>query len=287
MKFVLENELCRVICQEKGGEIASFFDKEKNVELMYQGNQGWSGKNPTLFPLVGNTYNKQYEIHGKTYAMKNHGLIRYATLKGEKRDNHLVFVLDADEQTKALYPFDFHYEIEYTLEGKKLIIQYRITNTSHEDMPFSFGLHPGFNVPQKEGETFEEYTLDFEKHEEANQLLFDAKCEHPIEYQKVSMDRWPLSHEEVEKYSTIIYKDLVSDYVTLMYKNEPRLRVSCKGYPYLALWTHENRSDFLCIEPWYGHGDFEKTNVDFYHREGTIVLKPQSVFETGYTIESM
>ena len=44
---------------------------------MYQGNTDfWGGKNPTLFPMVGNTFSKTYEINGKSYAMKNHGLER-------------------------------------------------------------------------------------------------------------------------------------------------------------------------------------------------------------------
>ena len=62
--------------------------KSTGCETLYQGDQGWSGRNPSLFPMVGNTYTKDYEIDGKKYAMKNHGLIRYATLEGESKEAH-------------------------------------------------------------------------------------------------------------------------------------------------------------------------------------------------------
>ena len=137
----LENERYEVTFTEKGGEIASFTDKQTGIQYMYQGNTDfWGGKNPTLFPMVGNTFSKTYEINGKSYAMKNHGLIRYMTLKQQEgEEGKIVMTADSDEQTLQQYPFDFHYEIHYTLSGSQLTIRYLITNTGEEVMPFSFG----------------------------------------------------------------------------------------------------------------------------------------------------
>ena len=287
MSYVLENEFVYLECVEKGGEIQSFFDKEKGKELMYQGNQAWTGKNPSLFPIIGNTASKDYQIHGKTYAMKNHGLIRYATLKGEQKENSIVFTFEDNEDTLKQYPFHFHYEIEYTIENKVCHINYRIKNTSNEDMPFTFGLHPAFIGPQSIDEKFEDYSIDFECEEKAKQLLFDPEFKKKITYQDVSLSSWKLSREDVDHYKTIIYKNLKSDHVTLSYKNQPRIRMSIKGFPYLALWTIEKPSDFICIEPWFGHADFETGISDFYAREGTMILKPNEEFKTGYTIEAL
>ena len=138
---------------EQGGEITSFLDKQTGIQYMYQGDTPyWGGKNPTLFPMVGSTYTKDYVIDGKTYAMKNHGLIRYMTLTAvEGKDDEIVFALDSSEETRRQYPFDFRYEIHYTLEGNRLNIRYVITNTGEKEMPFSFGLHPGFLCPLCEG----------------------------------------------------------------------------------------------------------------------------------------
>lgn len=80
--------------------------------------------------------------------MKNHGLIRYATLHCKKDDSkEVIMELDSSEETLAQYPFPFHYEIAYTLKDNKLTITYHITNTGEKEMPFTFGLHPGFNCP--------------------------------------------------------------------------------------------------------------------------------------------
>ena len=83
----------------------------------------------------------------------------------------------------------------------------------------------------------------------------------------------------------MVYKDYKSSYVTLSHQGEPRLRVYFAGFPYLALWTHPTPSNFICIEPWYGHSDFEKETPDFYHREGTMILKPGEETQFSYQIE--
>ncbi len=40
-------------------------EKSTDHETLYQRRSGWSGRNPSLFPMVGNTYTKDYEIDGK------------------------------------------------------------------------------------------------------------------------------------------------------------------------------------------------------------------------------
>lgn len=281
MAYILENDVLKLECTEKGGEMLHLVKKSTNHETLYQGDQGWSGRNPSLFPMVGNTYTKDYEIDGKKYAMKNHGLIRYATLEGESKEDELVFSLDANEETLAQYPFNFHFEIGYKLDGNKVLINYHIKNNDERDMPFGFGLHPGFKLDDE----FSTYTLDFEKEENAKQLLFDPSYEKNVEYQDVAFKEWKLSRDDVKKYATIIYKDLKSSFATLKHGDDEVVRVSIEGYPYLALWTHDSESDFLCIEPWYSHGDFEKETPDFYHREGTMILKPNEEWSCSYWIE--
>ena len=287
MAFILENEHCRVECIEKSGQIQHFIDKDRNVELMYQGDQGWSGMNPTLFPLVGNTWTKDYQIDGKTYAMKNHGLIRYATLTGVQNPDSIVFTYDSNEETLKQYPFPFHYEMKYVLEGKKLTISYKIQNTGNQDMPFSFGLHPAFRIPQDPGEKYEDYSFAYEVEENARQLIMDPSGETPYQLKDVCFKNWKLNRDEIYDVGTIIYQDLKSKYLLVSYKDEPRIRFNFERFPYLAIWTHEVKSDFICIEPWYGHADFEPGHNDFYSREGTKILKPEATFETEYSFEAL
>ena len=283
----LENERFEVTFVEKGGEIFSFTNKETGMQYMWQGDsENWSGKNPSLFPLVGNTFSGDYQIDGKTYAMKNHGLIRYATLNCVKNDgNEVVMVLDSNEETLKQYPFAFHYEIHYTLDGNKLTITYNITNTGDQEMPFTFGLHPGFNCPLCEGEKFEDYTLSFSNEEHMQQLVFDGKKEKPYELVDVNFKDMKCNYDDFEKYLTIIYKNPKSAYLSCTGPKGHGVRVSLTGYPYVAIWTPKRNAPFICLEPWYGHADFSAVKEDFYHREGTMLLSPTNTFTTSYTIE--
>lgn len=275
--MIIENDVLRLEVCEVGGEIASLKYKKKDLEVMWQGDEKhWKGKNPTLFPMVGNTYSKDYMIDGKTYAMKNHGLIRYAVLKCiKKSDDEITMELKSDENTKSQYPFDFTYQIKYKLIGNRVIVTYLITNDSSRIMPFTFGLHPGFNVRD-----FTSSTLKFACPETATQIhIHDGVCE-----EKVSFDHWDLSHETIAKEQTIVYKDLKSPYVDLI-MNEYKIRMAIDGFPFLALWSSDPEANFLCIEPWYGHGDFEKVDVPFEKREGMMSLSPNKSFMTSYWFE--
>lgn len=285
MTYGLENDRIKLECTPKGGEMLHLIDKKKNLEVIYQGDEGWSGSNPSLFPIIGSTYKKTYTIAGREYSMKNHGLIRYATLEGRQTPDSVAFTYTSDEETRKQYPFDFEYEIEYHLDGGTVRIDYTIKNTGAEDMPFSFGLHPAFRVPQYEGETFEEYSIRFENEEDARQIVFSDDLHVPAREQDVHLDTWKLDWDEIEKYATIVYKDYTSTSVTLEHAGEPRLTMRFPGFPFLALWSHPSRSHFLCIEPWYGHADFDMSCDDFYAREGTLILQPGETFKTGYSIE--
>ena len=283
----LKNNRYEVTFCTKGGEIESFTDLETGIQYMWQGHPDyWTGKNPDLFPLVGNTLDGTYEINGKTYSMKNHGLIRYATLSCIKEnEKEVIMALDSDEETRKQYPFDFHYEVAYTLEGNQLTIIYRITNTGTEDMPFTFGLHPGFNCPLCEGETFEDYTLKFDHTEKMKQLIFDGEKKKPYVLEDVEFDHIPCSYELIEKYATLIYKGAKSSHLTLSGPKGHGVKISIAGYPYLAIWTAKKGAPFICLEPWYGHADFSEVEEDFYHREGTMILSPSKTFTTSYTIQ--
>lgn len=281
----LENERLVLTCVARSGEIQSLYDKKTNTELMYQRDGAWNDSNPTLFPIVGNTWNEKYTISGKEYAMKNHGLIRYADLTPVEKEGAVRFEYDASAQDLARYPFPFHFVIEYTLEDNIVHINYEITNTGKEDMPFTFGLHPAFRVPQKEGEKFEDYKLVYEPAGKAVQMHFGADKTW-LEEEEIELDAWKLDRDDIKKAATLVYKHPACTKAVLCYKEEPRITVGFPGFPYLAIWTHPEDSEFLCIEPWFGHADFVKQEVDFASREGMMSLAPGATWKTAYTIEA-
>lgn len=275
--MILENDALRLEITNAGGEIASLINKKNNLEVMWQGDtKHWKGKNPTLFPIIGNTWTKDYQVNGKTYAMKNHGLIRYATLNCvNKTDHEIVMELKSDETTLAQYPYAFTYQIKYTLKQNRVIITYEITNDSEVKMPFTFGLHPGFNVSD-----FSKSTLKYACPEKVNQIFYKDD----VFEKEVELYEWPLNHQEIADALTLVYKNLKSPYVDLMMP-EYDIRMSIDGYPYFAVWSSDLKAPFICLEPWYGHGDFEEVNVPFDKREGTMSLSPHQTFMASYWFE--
>lgn len=282
----IENSRYLVEFCKEGGEISKFLDKESGIQYMYQGDSPyWAGKNPTLFPIVGNTFDGTYEVKGKTYKFKNHGLIRYAVLECiNNSEDSITFELKDSEETLKAYPYKFNYQITYALKDNKLTIVYHIKNEDDEIMPFTFGLHPGFKTPLFDSETYEDYTLSFECDEELEQLVFDPNKKEPHHYEDVKMKEFKLDYGLMEKYATLIYRNYSSSYVTLKGKEGHGVKVSIAGYPLLALWSPVN-APFLCIEPWYSHADFEENNVSFKDREGMMELDAGQEFTTSYTIE--
>lgn len=285
MKIENENYVLQLTCA--GGEMESLVNKKTGLEYLYDGkSEYWSGKNPGLFPIISNTYTKEYTIDNKTYAMKNHGLIRYATLTCvDEQEDHITMELKDSEETRAQYPFAFTYRVTYQIVGKEVVITYDITNDGNEVMPFMFGLHPAFLCPLTKTEKFEDYRLIFSSEERVTQLHFDITKEKPITYEDITVKEIPLTYDWIVKDSTVIYKGCHGSHVTLQGK-EHGVKVSIAGYPYLAFWTAKEGAPFLCIEPWHGRGDLEKVADDFYHREGTLLLSPQKTFTTSYTIET-
>ncbi len=278
----ISNQRYEITFCTKGGEMQSFLDKETGIEYLYQGDTPyWSGKNPALFPMIGNTYTKDYEIDGKKYAMKNHGLIRYQDLTCIEQDDHsITFAFTDTQETRKQYPFPFQYQVHYALQDRQVTITYEITNTGAKDMPFMFGLHPAFLCPLTKSETFEDYRLIFSNEEHVEQLKF----KNGVSYESVDVKEIPLRYDWIVNEDTVIYKNCRSAYVTLQGK-EHGVKVSIAGYPFLAFWTPKEGAPFICIEPWLGHGDFEPSKEDFYHREGTLILSPKKTFTTSYIIE--
>lgn len=107
----------------------------------------------------------------------------------------------------------------------------------------------------------------------------------PVEYESVQLDTLQLDRELIRRERTLIWKEFRADQVTLSQDGRAVVTVKFPGFPYLAVWTHPQDSEFVCIEPWYGHADLEKLDVPFERREGTMMLKPGDTWTTGYSIE--
>lgn len=275
--YSLVNDLVRVDIQNHAAEIISFYDLKNEIEYMWQGDSKfWGNRNPILFPIVGSIYNKEYTIDGKTYKFDtNHGFTRNAEFTCVYQDDKKV-VLEflSNDETLRQYPFKFKLTVTYELKNKKLLITYEIKNENEFEMPFSFGLHPAFNVPFSKGDNFSDYMLEFSNNEDSKNILGDFRLEGKI---------IKLTRNLFNPVDTLCFEWLKSSYVKLT-NGINSLKIGINGYRWFAIWTKKD-APFICLEPWHGHTDFNNTNVEFKNREGTIILEKGKSFTTSYYIE--
>ncbi len=118
------------------------------------------GRIPVLFPTVGRSFHNGrlgfYRHRGIVYPMDIHGFAkdrawRETDRRADARRASVTCRLDADERTRASYPYDFSLEIEYAVEGASLALSAAVRNEGEGEMPFCFGYHPYFRAPLSGG----------------------------------------------------------------------------------------------------------------------------------------
>jgi len=173
MIFSIENELVSIKIKQTGAELCSYFDKTTNREIIWQADPNhWKRHAPILFPIVGKVENNEYRIADKEYSLNQHGFARDQSFNLiNKSDNSILLEIEANDQLKKIYPFEFKLQVEYILNSKELQVLYRVMNSSSTEIYFCIGAHPGFNCPFDSVSNFNEYRLKFEYHEEADRIL--------------------------------------------------------------------------------------------------------------------
>ena len=164
MTTTISNAFLTAKINSKGAELFSLQANDTTKEYIWEGNpEFWGKHSPVLFPIVGTLKNNSFQIDDKTYQLPRHGFARDMTFELiDKTENSATFSIQSSAETLKVYPFEFKLQIIYSLEAKKLNIQYKVINKNQMQLPFSIGAHPAFAL---EG-NFEEFELDFEKNED-------------------------------------------------------------------------------------------------------------------------
>lgn len=278
MEYTIKNEFLSVSAQTFGAELTSIKNLKNDTEYLWQGDEKfWTGRAPNLFPFCGRLTENQYTYRGKTYHLQRHGFARSCEFEFlAQTENSLSFILRSNEETRAMYPFEFEHTITYVLTDNTLKTIYRAKNLSNETMYCAFGGHPGFNVPLGNDGTFEDYYLEFKKGTRQVEMAWkdylytDNVIPFELEDNRHHLKRDFFIHEAHfiidEGYSCSLKSDKSDKSVTLTYPN----------MKYLGLWnTFELEAPFLCIEPWssipsyYGKIDDLETKLELFAlREG-------------------
>ena len=141
------------IVPERGGLITEWRCNGRDIlyfdlERFLQKGKSIRGGIPILFPICGNLPNNTLQLDKGNFTLNQHGFARDNawSIKSHNDQNSMLLSFSDTEITHLFYPYSFLIEIKVTLGLGAISFEIFIMNTSEEDMPFSFGLHPYFNV---------------------------------------------------------------------------------------------------------------------------------------------
>jgi len=161
--------------------------------------------------------------------------------------------LEADDATRALYPFEFRLDAIYRLEESALLWALESTNLGDEAMPYALGLHPGFRWPLAGADKQHAFIFDAPERAEVPVIapggLFSVERRAiPLEGRRLALTPELMAQE------ALCFLDIASKGAVLDNGAGVRLRVELDDFPHLALWARPP-APFLSIEAWTGHGD--------------------------------
>jgi galactose mutarotase-like enzyme len=288
MIYSLENSTIKITASTYGGEIHSITSKDDGTEYLWDGNpEYWKYHAPILFPIVGKVVDSKYKVDGKIYELPQHGLARTSEFELiSQTEDELIFQLDYSEESLKIYPYKFSLNAIYYLEENTVSVTYNIKNLDDKKIYFSIGAHPAFMCPINNDDKLEDCYLQFNEKETSNKKILteEGYLSHNKGECLNSADTLMLS-KELFKDDALVFDDLKSDKVTIRSKNNDKaLIVDFEDFPYMGIWAPKDGAPFVCIEPWFGHADYEDFNGEFSEKEGIISLGIEKEFNCTYKV---
>ena len=281
----LANDNLKVLVNEKGAELQSI--QYIDVEYLWQADAKFWGKHaPVLFPIVGELKNGRYVFKNKEYKLPRHGFARDKTFEAEQTDaTCATFTLKNDEETFAVYPFEFIFQVEYIIKENELFCTYHVQNINADIMYFSVGGHPAFNVPLNKNLFYTDYYLEFNNDDVLKKyLLQNGLISDETESIQLNNKTLQLKPELFYK-DAIVLKHINSKKITLKtHKNPHGLRFKFDGFPYFGIWAAKD-APFVCLEPWCGIADNINHDNKLINKEGINQLVAGETWKRTWSVE--
>ena len=258
MKYVIKNENYTATINGVGAELISVVTADGR-EIMWQSpcEDFWSKHAPLLFPVCGQLKGKKYTYKGVTYDMKGHGFIGGESFElVESGESYVILRSVASEETLAKYPFNYSFTAKYALEGKKVVCSVTIENKGEDTMPYMFGWHPGFALPECGGAEIEDYVINFGDAEPFKVIpLQNGPFASPIRNDfPLEGGKYTLCESQIYANDTLILENPPTRVTLSSKKSDYALKLEWSAStPYLCVWkepSHDAR--FICLEPWTG-----------------------------------
>ncbi|MDP3897020.1 MAG: aldose 1-epimerase family protein [Mesorhizobium sp.] len=245
-------------------------------EMLWSGDPAWWARtSPILFPVVGRSRDDRIVVDGRAYPMPLHGFAHASRFEVvEASGARCRLALSDSAATRVHYPFAFRLEIEYRLDGAALSVEATVGNPGSVPLPASLGFHPGFRWPLRDGLRKPEHFLDFadddflDVQRAGDGYILPETTRLPLQGRRLWLD------EAHFRQGAMVIAFLKSRRVTFGARGTAlSIQVGSENLPMLGLWMRPG-ADFLCIEPWSGHGDRAGLAVELCDRPGMAMLEP-------------
>lgn len=291
MTNTLTNSDLTLQVSSHGAELCSIRSTATGHEYLWQADPAyWKRHSPVLFPIVGSVWENEYRYAGHTYQLTQHGFARDLPFEQlEASPNHLLYRLTDTEETRRRYPFPFLLQIAYRLDGRRIEVQWHVTNTGTSTMHFQIGAHPAFYFPAHDPATSQRGYFGFDRTQGLYyKLVAEKGCVDPVTRHPLPLADDGLLPLDVHTFDhdALILEDAQVHKVVL-YDNhrQPWLALHFEA-PVVGLWSPPSKdAPFVCIEPWYGRCDRAHYTGEFQDKDWMQHLAPQATFCGGYTIE--
>lgn len=285
----LENEYLKVMVKEAGAELTSIIKKETQEEYLWNADpEYWKRHAPVLFPVVGAMKEDTYRYDGKEYHIEKHGFARDMDFAISSVNNTEVwFRLDATDETRKKFPFEFRLEIGYRLIKNQVETIWKVSNRDQNKMFFSIGGHPAFLCPLGNQGKQSEYYLKFDTTKDLRYSLIDPDglVINEDNILKNEESYVPITEEMFDRDALIIEKNQAHQVSLCDPQKNPYLTVTFDA-PLFGIWSPDKKkAPFICIEPWYGRCDKKTFDGTLQEREYGNTLLPGEKFEKSFIIQ--
>lgn len=285
----LENEYLKVTVKEAGAELTSIIKKETQEEYLWNADpEYWKRHAPVLFPVVGAMKEDTYRYDGKEYHIEKHGFARDMDFAISSVNNTEVwFRLDATDETRKKFPFEFRLEIGYRLIKNQVETIWKVSNRDQNKMFFSIGGHPAFLCPLGNQRKQSEYYLKFDTTKDLRYSLIDPDglVINEDNILKNEESYVPITEEMFDRDALIIEKNQAHQVSLCDPQKNPYLTVTFDA-PLFGIWSPDKKkAPFICIEPWYGRCDKKTFDGTLQEREYGNTLLPGEKFEKSFIIQ--
>jgi galactose mutarotase-like enzyme len=287
MEHRIFSEDLKISISEKGAEITSVKSSD-GLEYIWQAKEElWPRHAPVLFPIVGKLKDNTYNYKGKSYSLGQHGFARDLRFQlSDADESRCSFRLTSSEETLKNYPFRFTFVITYSVTGNVLNTTYYVKNEQQEEMFFSVGAHPGFRCPLVPGEKFEDHYLEFEKENYLQTLLSDGLRSSTTRVLPLQGKKLFLTPSLFNDDALVFENSQVSEISLRSSKSGRGVTIRSENWPYFGIWSKKGCTEFVCLEPWYGIADHEKSHQQLEEKDGIIRLGPGKQFTCSFPANS-